>query len=231
VTDTAIKTTPTKTYTWLDPSGLAKTVVLWLYIDTATTGLNIATTGLDLATLQRFSPNTAYAASDILPGMEPVTYIVMASSILQVISAIVTGVLMLKWIYRSSRNAHALASGLTITPPWSVGWFFIPFANLVKPYEGVKQAWRASMDADQRRVTAESPVLKWWWGLWLTSNILANLDFRFGTKYTTVSGAILSDMLTLVALAVSIAANLAAIRVVKQLSAMQVEAIQRKTFA
>lgn len=49
-----------------------------------------------------------------------------------------------RWIYLTNANAHLLSDDMTISPAWSVGWFFVPFANLVKPYQGVKETWRAS---------------------------------------------------------------------------------------
>ncbi|RYY09693.1 MAG: DUF4328 domain-containing protein, partial [Alphaproteobacteria bacterium] len=50
------------------------------------------------------------------------------------------------WIYRVNANAHSFADGLTITPGWNVGWFFVPIANLWKPFEGIKEVWQAGVD-------------------------------------------------------------------------------------
>src|SRR5262249_29946861 len=45
------------------------------------------------------------------------------------------GIALLVWVYRANRNARALgAEGLAYSPGWSVGWFFVPLANLVMPY-------------------------------------------------------------------------------------------------
>src|SRR4051812_12371242 len=40
------------------------------------------------------------------------------------------------WIYRTNANAHALGGAVSITPGWAVGWFVVPLANLVMPYQG-----------------------------------------------------------------------------------------------
>jgi hypothetical protein len=84
-----------------------------------------------------------------------------------------------RWIYRASVNAHAITDEMTISPGWSVGWYFIPFANLVKPFHAMREIWQASHESDgsyEERV----PILGWWWGLWIVTNILANVSWRYG---------------------------------------------------
>src|ERR1700754_3506800 len=48
------------------------------------------------------------------------------------------------WIHRANRNARALgAVGMRFSPGWAVGWFFVPIANLWKPYQAMKEIWQA----------------------------------------------------------------------------------------
>lgn len=84
-----------------------------------------------------------------------------------------------RWIYRASVNAHAQGCEMTITPGWAVGWYFVPFANLVKPFHAMREIWHGcheSTEGYEERV----PILSFWWGLWITTNILANVSWRFG---------------------------------------------------
>jgi hypothetical protein len=83
-----------------------------------------------------------------------------------------------RWIYRASANAHSLSQEMTISPAWAVGWYFIPFANLVKPMHAMREIWLASHESDgsyEERV----PILITWWTLWIVNNVLANLAWRF----------------------------------------------------
>jgi len=89
-------------------------------------------------------------------------------------------VLVACWIYRASANAHALSADMTIRPGWAVGWFFVPFANLVMPYQAMKETWRESHEAAGRYEEAQSPIVGWWWGLWICGNVLARLGSLFG---------------------------------------------------
>lgn len=48
----------------------------------------------------------------------------------------VAGVVFLAWLARTVDNVPLLGAGRpSVTPPWSVAWWFIPIANLVKPYQ------------------------------------------------------------------------------------------------
>lgn len=97
-----------------------------------------------------------------------------------------TVIAFLMWVYRANSNARALgAEGMTYSPGWCCGWFFIPVMNLFRPYQAVREIAQASNPrygpADWR---AASPpgVLGVWWGLWLLSNFLGQLEFRLAMR-------------------------------------------------
>jgi hypothetical protein len=70
-------------------------------------------------------------------------------------------VLFLVWIYRAARNVRALGrEGMTITPGWCVGWFFVPVAMLFMPYRAMGEI-AATSDA-QERGQVPTFVLGWW---------------------------------------------------------------------
>ncbi len=98
--------------------------------------------------------------------------------IVQVVMLVVTGVCFLTWIHRAHRNLPALgADGLKFTPGWSVGWWFIPVANLWKPFQAVQEVWWGSdPDRDEPNVHdwrhhAGSGPLGWWWAAWIANNL------------------------------------------------------------
>ena len=80
------------------------------------------------------------------------------------------------WIYRAQANLQlATEYRLDISPGWAVGWFFVPFANLVKPYEAMKQLW--SNTAGSADPDAGSPLGRWW-GCFLVGGISQNIGAR-----------------------------------------------------
>jgi hypothetical protein len=110
------------------------------------------------------------------------------------------------WTYRASSNAAALRpEAMTITPGWSVGWYFVPLAAIGMPLKAMQEIWRVSIGANDNLPSANPRVLGWWWGsylcwylLWKSSDIY--LRFTVGLD-SEVSANHLFQM-SLVALAV-----------------------------
>ena len=66
-------------------------------------------------------------------------------AVVRVVFAIFLGITFLKWIYRTNFNLRALSQErMSFTPGWSVGWYFVPIANLFKPYQAMKEIWANS---------------------------------------------------------------------------------------
>ena len=78
------------------------------------------------------------------------------------------------WTYRSSQNLLPLVyHDQRFSPGWSVGWWFIPVLNLLRPYQVIKEIWQGSYPhtgADRQPaplISPTSPLLGWWWAAWL----------------------------------------------------------------
>lgn len=87
------------------------------------------------------------------------------------------GVTFLRWIYRANQNLQAVwDQRMEFTPGWAVGWYFIPFANLFKPYQAMKEMWAVA----HREPAQGNTLLQSWWTLWLISNFIGHIVFRAG---------------------------------------------------
>ncbi len=111
-------------------------------------------------------------------------------AVLQGLLLIVTGILFFVWTYRSYKNLSAFdAGGLKTTPGWAVGYFFVPFLNLVRPLQAFKEMWRASAitapDAGRWAWTStrSSPLVLSWWLLWLLKGVCDNIVSQFPDNY------------------------------------------------
>jgi len=92
--------------------------------------------------------------------------------LIQIIIFIILGVTFFRWIYRTNKNLHTLSGDqITFTPRWSVGWYFIPIANLFKPYQVMKEIWRVC----HKNESTTHSLLSWWWFLLIVSIIPAGL--------------------------------------------------------
>ncbi len=82
--------------------------------------------------------------------------------------------------FRMMRNLHQLQSSYAqISPGWAVGWYFIPFANLVMPQRAVGEIWRGAF-AEVEGAPPKEPegAIARWWTFWLLGNILDNIGSR-----------------------------------------------------
>jgi hypothetical protein len=140
----------------------------------------IATTGIEIAELSGFdleSDGSAVAAS---------LYIVIGLCAL--VASLMLIVVFAIWIYRAAANVHeAEVAGFEYTPGWSVGWYFIPFANLVKPFHAMRQIWNAS-HGNHFDLDIGATVLTTWWAFWLSSNIANNISSRISFNAVTQEG-------------------------------------------
>ncbi len=101
------------------------------------------------------------------------------------------------WTYRISKNTHALASPKpTISPGWAVGWYFVPFANLVQPYLVMSELYNANRRPDAWSKLGRPVITGIWWGLNVLGMVLgvavviSRMDM--GTPPLGLAGALLA---------------------------------------
>lgn len=98
-----------------------------------------------------------------------------------------TWIAWLLWQYRAHANLNALgAANLSYTPGWAVGWWFIPFANVVLPYLTVRELWKASdpgAGATDWKRRGGAGIVGFWWAGRLITQVL----FQFGIALTSDS--------------------------------------------
>ncbi len=107
---------------------------------------------------------------------------------LQVLAMIGIAPLFIWWMQRAVGNLPALGSnGQQFSPGWAIGWWFIPFANLVQPVRVLLEAWRGSATRTQLEPDESwnsrpnDPIIIVWWlacvAGWVASNfIVSRLD-------------------------------------------------------
>jgi hypothetical protein len=110
--------------------------------------------------------------------------------IVQLLVFIAGAVLTLRWIYLANANARALgATDMMATPGWAVGWFFVPLANLVMPFQTMRELWKASArPADWQMERAPGAILLWWL-LWLASGVTGSIASALSTEPELAEGS------------------------------------------
>lgn len=145
--------------------------------------------------------------------------------VLQLLVFIVSGFLVLRWIHRMNANARALgATGLKFTPGWSIGWYFVPFANLWKPYQAMKEIWRASASPGAWQTETVPPLLGQWWLLWVAYVVTGNLSLRLALRAREISELIGANIVAMISDALTIPLCIVFLPVVARIARAQSDA-------
>ena len=101
---------------------------------------------------------------------------------------IISGILILKWIYQSNQNARYLgAKDMAFTPAWSIGFYFIPIVSLWKPYQAMKEIWQASQNPNNWQLEKVSSILGVWWFFWIANSMVGQAVFRVSRRAQEIS--------------------------------------------
>ncbi len=81
------------------------------------------------------------------------------------------------WIYIAGKNLIDRGYDyLEFSPASRIWWFAVPFANLIKPFQGMRELWNVSRgDPDELR---NHPLIVIWWGVWISGGLLNLLITR-----------------------------------------------------
>ncbi len=166
-------------------------------------GADALDSALSMAHLARGTePSESLVLLDVLDGLVGLG---------QAVLFIVTVVFFLRWWHLMVRHAISRGVGVGVTPGWAVGYWFIPFANLAKPYN-VARAVVSGLGV--------SAPLGVWWGFWIASNIASNVSARMNLSGTAGLGtAEAATVLGLLGTLLSIPAALACVQVVRRIQA------------
>jgi hypothetical protein len=152
----------------------------------------------------------------------------------------VTGVTFLVWMYRAYRNLEALGNikeRLDFSAGWAVGSFFVPFINLVYPFQAMREIWNKSdpkvRNADELawQVTSYTPpLIIIWWLVWLASNVTGHLHRTFADDAKTPETILWVTQFGIIADLIAIGSAILAILVVRGVKRRQEERSQHVRF-
>jgi hypothetical protein len=210
--------------------GLATAIAVMMIIDVIVelcTGVNSFVT---ISVMKRVIageavPQEELAAIDMRTG---------ALALLGVPFSLAAGILFCFFMPRANRNASAFGSLMTVSPGWTVGWWFIPIANMWMPYQAMKEIWQGS-DPDPTVPMASVPapaVMKWWWGVYLVHSFSGWAPVFAGAKGSKQAQDLVNAAtIEIVTSAVSIVAALLAAATVRAVARRQEERRKRAATA
>jgi hypothetical protein len=204
---------------------LGKLTVVLLVVEISLQLLYGLTTWLHLRELNDFIAGRRALPTDLTPienlqGIAAIAFTAISLTLVVVIG---------RWIFRAAWNLrHLGAKRLDISPGMAVGWYFVPFANLVYPFKAMKEIWLASHDPARWREGSVG-LLTLWWTLWLLSSVVGNIAFRLSLGAETLEAMRLVEQIGLVQTLLSVPLSLVFIRIVRTVGAAQQRSHARQT--
>jgi len=195
-----------------DPARLTRVLKIFLGAYIAAAALMLAADLAQLAYIHAgdFS-DVAADRNDFFQGVAAFIYLIVF---------IATAVVFLKWIYRACLNCHGFgAEGMQFTPGWAVGWYFVPIMNWFRPFQSMAEIWKVSEDPVRWRSRYASPLLAWWWGLWIVSGFVASLGSHAGLR--TPGELATGTIVAIIGLLLKIALGCVALRLVASVARLQ----------
>lgn len=106
-------------------------------------------------------------------------------------------------------------------PRWAAGCYFVPFLNLVAPYQAMKEIWQVSGNPRAWQVQPGSTLLGFWWALWLGNGLFGNIVMRMTASAETIEEYINAGWATLFSNILGVSVAIIAIVMVRTISQRQ----------
>jgi hypothetical protein len=222
--DQSMKEGKTESKGFIPIEDISRKVVTFLYVNLACDAVSIPLTIL----LSMFEASVPAAQREDNLGLTAAYLGVGAVGVLELVMYITCVVFFCKWMYRAYHNATLMmriidVDTISLADPRRAVWsWFIPFYNLYKPYQHMKEMWRAS---DMRGGAVQDwnkievpPEFGWWWATWILSGLLDNASLRTAGKEGMQE---VSDGLGIAASILSIAAAILCVKIVRGITSRE----------
>lgn len=134
-------------------------------------------------------------------------------------------VLFIMWFRRAYHNLHNLGiNTLSFTEGWAAGCWFVPFINLVRPYKIMKEIWvETNNQITDNNLTKETSLIGWWWGLFLISNFIANISFRFSLNAESIDELVTVSVINILSDLIEIPVILITIKLIQETNKSEIK--------
>lgn len=147
---------------------------------------------------------------------DPFDALAILAMIIYYVTYLVSGITSLVWIYGAARNALAMKPGMDFTPWGAVAWFFVPIANLFKPYQTLKLMWIAS--GGKVVANTEPRQVQGWWVFSIIGNIVLGVVGRLSNA---ISGGPVIIIATIAGLGLIAVGTWLFLKLVRAIQALQ----------
>ena len=213
-----------KKLVFLNPQNLTSWVVRFLWFHIFISAFTVVVNALEFDFFKDIESQSFQNEKELIIAGELIEQLQVVVTILFLITFVLGGIVILKWIYRSNTNACFLgAKDMKFSPGWSVGWFFIPVANLWKPFQAMQEIYNASLNPVNWKDLEKPKIVQQWWGLWIISNSLTQFNNNKAEKAETISELINLNLISQAGEVLWIILCVTFLSLVKKISKSQLE--------
>lgn len=151
--------------------------------------------------------------------------------ILYLIVFIISGITFIMWFRRAYYNLHLKVSNLSYTEGWAAGSWFVPIANLFRPYQIMKELNKetenllSQHNEDHQNITS-TRLIGLWWALWILTGILSQIVLRLFLDAETIDDFVANSITNMSLSVLSIPLALITIRIIKDYSTLEQRLIE-----
>jgi hypothetical protein len=210
-----------------DPRTITRVLTVMLWLSIGADAIAVWSGFMEFSLLQHIKEQT----EDLSDATDASDLRQLVIGAFQVVLYAATAIVFLRWVYILNDNKRRFeASGLSYTPGWAVGWFFVPVAWFWKPYLAMKELWQVSTDPKRWQDQRPGSVLGVWWLLWLADNGLGQAAFRLSLNAKTLPALESANLVNDIADIASVALDFAALALVAQIADLQQTRIKELAF-
>jgi hypothetical protein len=146
--------------------------------------------------------------------------------IVALIVQIILIVYFIMWFRRAYFNLHSLRCYVRYSEGWAAGAWFVPFLNLVRPYEIMKDIWDRTQERTQEGIEDKqiesSSIVGFWWFFWIAANIAANIfTWRYLNRVPNANDVIAKNEAAIIIDVVNLINLFLIINIIKKISGFE----------
>lgn len=160
-----------------DNSRRSKEVIIFFWIYIAVNIVSIVAKFYQFNLLEKIISNASVLNMEEVSRNDLIQQIV---GILSFCVVILLAIFFIRWFRRAYYNLHELpADYASFQEGWAAGAWFVPFLNLVRPYQIMRETWEGTQQFLAHRLTPQSSsIVILWWVVYLGSNIFSTISSR-----------------------------------------------------
>ncbi|TLX72865.1 DUF4328 domain-containing protein [Labilibacter sediminis] len=153
-------------------------------------------------------------------------------SLVYLLVFIASGITFIMWFRRAYFNLGQKVNHLSQTDGWAAGAWFVPFINLYRPYQMMKELYietkeyliKTGATVSEKFTTGSLGI---WWTLWIISGIIGQVVFRLSMRAETIDEMLFMTTLEMAENIIAIPLAIVTVKMIKDYSDVE-ELLQDK---